>query len=256
MASRSSARRCCPTDTSNFRAMVQEFTGIPAPPFAGPSAARSGRFDHIFPSRSSPSAAAVLPQYLLIALEALLAVYPLAALLGAAFSDNLPLLAMTFLSTAGLHADDVAAVARATLPRFFLADLRGSAFQGLARRDAGERYVVMRLPRLLAEPFVREYLGANIHVVGTELRVVGRRFSGTVVSPNVAAGADQSLGALVAVLGRDRIIDVGLCISGAAGDRKPAFLQVCQELRWTTAGWRSRAESGEEVSAPPPPKPS
>lgn len=55
------------TDTSNFRAMVQEFTGIPAPPFAGGAAtgARS-RFDHLFPSRSSSSAAAAaLPQYLL-----------------------------------------------------------------------------------------------------------------------------------------------------------------------------------------------
>ncbi|OEL27066.1 Glycerol-3-phosphate 2-O-acyltransferase 6 [Dichanthelium oligosanthes] len=181
----------------------------------------------------------LFPYFLLVALEAggplraaaLLAVYPLAALLGAAFSDDLPLLAMTFLSTAGLRAGDVAAVARATLPRFFLADLRGSAFRRLARHDAGERYVVTRLPRLLAEPFVREYLGADVRVVGTELRVVGRRFSGTVVSPGVAAGADRSLGALVAVLGRDRIIDVGLCTSGSAGDRKPAFLQVCQERR-------------------------
>ncbi|PUZ50013.1 hypothetical protein GQ55_6G025400 [Panicum hallii var. hallii] len=179
----------------------------------------------------------LFPYFLLVALEAggplraavLLAVYPLAALLGAAFSDELPLLAMTFLSTAGLGVGDLAAVAGATLPRFFLADLRRSAFRALARH-AGERYVVTRLPRLLVEPFAREYLGANVRVVGAELRVVGRRFSGTVASPGVAAGADRSLGALVAVLGRDRIVDVGLC-SGAAGDRQPAFLQLCQERR-------------------------
>ncbi|RLN03138.1 glycerol-3-phosphate 2-O-acyltransferase 6-like [Panicum miliaceum] len=179
----------------------------------------------------------LFPYFLLVALEAggplraavLLAVYPLAVLLGAAFSDDLPLLAMTFLSTAGLGIGDVAAVARATLPRFFLADLRRSAFRALARH-AGERYVVTRLPRLLAEPFVREYLGADVRIVGAELRVVGRRFSETVASPGVAAGADRSLGPLVAVLGRDRIVDVGLC-SGAAGDRQPAFLLVCQERR-------------------------
>ncbi|KAJ1267137.1 hypothetical protein BS78_07G033400 [Paspalum vaginatum] len=177
----------------------------------------------------------LFPYFLLVALEAggplraaaLLAVYPLAELLGAAFSHDLPLLVMTFVSTAGLRVADVTAVARATLPKFFLADLRGSAFRALARH-AGERHVVTRLPRLLAEPFVREYLGADVRVVGTELRVVGGRFTGTLASPSpgVVAG-DRSLGALVAVLGRDRIVDVGLC----AGDWHPAFLQVCQERR-------------------------
>ncbi|RCV30193.1 hypothetical protein SETIT_6G074300v2 [Setaria italica] len=194
----------------------------------------------------------LFPYFLLVALEAggplraaaLLAAYPLAALLGAAFSsDDLPLLAMTFLSTAGLAAGDVAAVARATLPRFFLADLRRSAFRAMtAARHGGERYVVTRLPRLMAEPFVREYLGADVRVVGAELRVVGGRFSGTMASPGVAAGGDRSLGALLAVLGRDRpIVDVGLC-TGAAGDRRqPAFLQVCQERRAVSAPEKSQA---------------
>ncbi|RLN03326.1 verprolin-like [Panicum miliaceum] len=61
-ASRRAPTTVLTTDTSNFRAMVQEFTGIPAPPFA--SAARS-RLDHLFPSRSSSAVPAALPQYLL-----------------------------------------------------------------------------------------------------------------------------------------------------------------------------------------------
>ncbi|XP_002445007.1 glycerol-3-phosphate 2-O-acyltransferase 6 [Sorghum bicolor] len=192
----------------------------------------------------------LFPYFFLVALEAggplrallLLAAYPLVALLGAAFSsDDLPLLAMTFLSTAGLGVADVTAVARATLPKFFLADLRGTAFRALARHgdaaSGGERYVVTRLPRLVVEPFVREYLGADVRVVGTELRVVaGSRFSGTLVaSPGVVGGGDRSLGALVAVLGRDRIVDVGLYCSASGGDRQPAFLQVCQERRVVSA---------------------
>ncbi|KAF8712809.1 hypothetical protein HU200_028581 [Digitaria exilis] len=173
----------------------------------------------------------LFPYFFLVALEAggplraaaLLAAYPLAALLGAAFfSDDLPLLAMTFLSTAGLSAADVAAVARATLPRFFLADLRATAFRAMARHVAGERFVVTRLPRLLAEPFVREFLGDDVIVAGAELRVVGTRLTGTVTSPPGIAGT------LVAVLGgRDKIVDVGLC---CAGDQ-PEFLQLCQERR-------------------------
>ncbi|OEL21394.1 hypothetical protein BAE44_0017587 [Dichanthelium oligosanthes] len=75
-ASRRAPTTVLTTDTSNFRAMVQDFTGIPAPPFASPSAVRSGRFDHIFPSRSSPSAAAALPQYLLCPFVHKLHAYP------------------------------------------------------------------------------------------------------------------------------------------------------------------------------------
>ncbi|KAG0523558.1 hypothetical protein BDA96_07G133000 [Sorghum bicolor] len=71
-ASRRAPTTVLTTDTSNFRAMVQEFTGIPAPPFAGAATARS-RFDHhLFPLRTTATAAgagtaspATLPQYLL-----------------------------------------------------------------------------------------------------------------------------------------------------------------------------------------------
>ncbi|CAO2186836.1 unnamed protein product [Urochloa humidicola] len=195
----------------------------------------------------------LFPYFLLIALEAggplraafLLALYPLAALLGAAFSSaDLPLLAMTFLSTAGLPASDVSAVARATLPRFFLSDLRASAFRSMSRHAAGEseRFVVTRLPRILAEPFVTEYLGSDVRVAGAELRLVGNRLTGTVVSSPAGLAADRSLEALLAVLGRrDRIVDVGLCCAGDDHQRQPAFLQVCQERRVVSSPEKSPA---------------
>ncbi|KAM0839718.1 hypothetical protein ACQ4PT_019843 [Festuca glaucescens] len=69
-ASRRAPTTVLATDTSNFRAMVQEFTGIPSPPFAG--APVRSRFDQLFPSpsslRSSAAAAnpaASFPPYLL-----------------------------------------------------------------------------------------------------------------------------------------------------------------------------------------------
>ncbi|CAO2201687.1 unnamed protein product [Urochloa humidicola] len=63
-ASRRAPTTVLTTDTSNFRAMVQEFTGIPAPPFAAAGAAARSRLDSLlFPSRSA--AAAALPQFLL-----------------------------------------------------------------------------------------------------------------------------------------------------------------------------------------------
>ncbi|TKW32886.1 hypothetical protein SEVIR_2G196600v4 [Setaria viridis] len=79
-ASRRAPTTVLTTDTSNFRAMVQEFTGIPSPPFGagvgvglgGPTVSLRTRFDHIFPPPSSlrsgaaaADAAASLPPYLL-----------------------------------------------------------------------------------------------------------------------------------------------------------------------------------------------
>lgn len=75
-ASRRAPTTVLTTDTSNFRAMVQEFTGIPNPPFAagagGPGASFNSRFDHIFSSSALRSAAggagdpaSSLPPYLL-----------------------------------------------------------------------------------------------------------------------------------------------------------------------------------------------
>ncbi|XP_047052399.1 developmental regulatory protein wetA-like [Lolium rigidum] len=74
-ASRRAPTTVLTTDTSNFRAMVQEFTGIPNPPFAAgagvPGAPFGTRFDHIFSSssnaalRSAADPTSSLPPYLL-----------------------------------------------------------------------------------------------------------------------------------------------------------------------------------------------
>lgn len=63
-ASRRAPTTVLTTDTSNFRAMVQEFTGIPSPPFAPSPLTRSARFDHHLFSSASPSSSS-LPPYLL-----------------------------------------------------------------------------------------------------------------------------------------------------------------------------------------------
>uniref|UniRef100_A0A0D9XD34 VQ domain-containing protein n=1 Tax=Leersia perrieri TaxID=77586 RepID=A0A0D9XD34_9ORYZ len=71
-ASRRAPTTVLTTDTSNFRAMVQEFTGIPSPPFVAgvgaPAASLRTRFDHLFPSPASAALrdpASSLPPYLL-----------------------------------------------------------------------------------------------------------------------------------------------------------------------------------------------
>ncbi|KAJ6822378.1 glycerol-3-phosphate 2-O-acyltransferase 6 [Iris pallida] len=133
---------------------------------------------------------------------------------------------MIFVSTAGLRTADVKAVAKANLQKFFLEDLRESAY-GLFSRCRGRRVVVTRLPRIMVEPFLREYLDVD-HVIGTELRTTatGGRCAGLVASKGVMGGPLE-LEALRESMRdwEEEEIDVGL----GDGLRDHPFMSLCRE---------------------------
>ena len=64
---------------------------------------------------------------------------------------------------------DLEGVGRAVLSRFYLQDLRGSAYKVFMAHH--RRCVVTCFPRVVVEDFCREYLGAEM-VLGTELHSV------------------------------------------------------------------------------------
>ncbi|XP_058096770.1 proline-rich receptor-like protein kinase PERK12 [Magnolia sinica] len=64
-ASRRAPTTVLTTDTSNFRAMVQEFTGIPAPPFSASPFPRGGRLDLFNTALRSGLSEPLPPPYLL-----------------------------------------------------------------------------------------------------------------------------------------------------------------------------------------------
>lgn len=168
------------------------------------------------------------PYFLLIALEAggplrallLLLSYPLSLLFKLIIDENIALHMMIFISTAGLMVSDVKAVAKATLPRFFLQELRRSTYEVFAK-CGGKKYVVTCLPRVMVEPILREYLDVD-HVISTELRVFGGRCLGLVAPPGIMAGS-RRFTALMEAHGTDRMIDFGI---GAAFTAQP-FLSLC-----------------------------
>nr|CAD1832094.1 unnamed protein product [Ananas comosus var. bracteatus] len=170
------------------------------------------------------------PYFLLIALEAggplrallLLLSYPLSLLFKLILDENIALHMMIFISTAGLMVSDVKAVAKATLPRFFLQELRRSTYEVFAK-CGGKKYVVTCLPRVMVEPILREYLDVD-HVISTELRVFGGRCLGLVAPPGIMAGS-RRFTALMEAHGTDRMIDFGI---GAAFTAQP-FLSLCLE---------------------------
>ena len=126
----------------------------------------------------------LFPYFMLVALEAggplraflLLLLYPFVFLLELFGHGGAAVQTMIFISAAGLRLVDVAAVARATLPRFFLLDLSEKPYKAF-RDQTGNKLVVTSMPRTMAEHFLKEYLGAE-GVLGAELFVAGGRCTG------------------------------------------------------------------------------
>ena len=69
-------------------------------------------------------------------------------------------------------------------------------------------YVVTCIPRVMVEPFLRDYLEVD-HVIGTELTVLGQYLRGLVSGTGIM-GVALGLEALRAVVDGGKEIDVGL----------------------------------------------
>lgn len=133
------------------------------------------------------------PYFFLLAVEAgswprgilLLLLYPLTLLLPLAATIRI----FTFVTFAGLPMQDVAHTARTVLPRFLAADVRADAWR-VFRRCGGRRVVATALPAAMVEPFVREFLGEDVGVIGAELQVDGEtgRATGLVVGCGLPVG--------------------------------------------------------------------
>nr|AXS75237.1 glycerol-3-phosphate acyltransferase 3 [Phoenix rupicola] len=157
--------------------------------------------------------------FMLVALEAggpiraltLLLVFPLLWLLELVGLERMALQLMIFVSTAGLRVDDLKAVAKATLPRFYLEDLRQRAYQVFSSYE-GKKFVVTCIPRIMVEPFLKEFLDVD-HVIGAELKMFKDCSVGLVASPGVMLGARR--------LEADKRLGSGL--------RDKQFMLLCRE---------------------------
>ncbi|XP_074588894.1 glycerol-3-phosphate acyltransferase RAM2-like [Curcuma longa] len=167
---------------------------------------------------ASPS---IFPYFMLVCLEAgaggplravaLLLAAPLLCLLELAGLEAAAVSSMIFLSTVGLREDDLKAVAKATLPKFFMEDLQPGALRAFLADGGGAlRYVATALPRAMAEPFLREYLDAH-GVLGTELRTCMGFYTGLASPAGIMTGGrrlealrDATAGTSVITVGAQR----------------------------------------------------
>ncbi|KAI3949600.1 hypothetical protein MKX01_027460 [Papaver californicum] len=155
------------------------------------------------------------PYFMLVALEAggplralvLLLISPLLWFLESICLENASVHLMIFISLAGLKVSDLKSVAKAVLPRFFLEHIQENTYKVFSS-CGGKKYVSSSLPRVMIEPFLREYLSSDF-VIGTELKTLGGFSLGLVASPGLITGASQ-YETISKILGDDKKIDLWL----------------------------------------------
>ncbi|KAE8721222.1 putative glycerol-3-phosphate acyltransferase 8 [Hibiscus syriacus] len=169
------------------------------------------------------------PYFALVAFEVggvfrllfLLLVSPMAGILYYFISESAGIRALIFASFVGMKVSDIESLARAVLPKFYSSDLHPEAWRVFS--SCGKRCVLTANPRIMVEPFLKDYLGADT-VIGTEIDVFKGRATGWVKNPGILVGQNKA-DALVNAFKDEPMPNIAL------GDRKTdyPFMRLCKE---------------------------
>ncbi|PHT96522.1 hypothetical protein BC332_34552 [Capsicum chinense] len=119
----------------------------------------------------------------------LLLASPLAGILYYFISESAGIQVLIFATFAGMKVSDIESAARSVLPKFYSEDLHPESWRAFS--SCGTRCVLTTNPRIMVEPFLKDYLGVDM-VLGTEIEIYKGRATGFVRSPGVLVGKKKA----------------------------------------------------------------
>ncbi|KAI9124450.1 hypothetical protein K1719_004372 [Acacia pycnantha] len=166
---------------------------------------------------------------------------PLAGLLYYFVSESAGIQVLIFAAMAGMKVSSIDSVARAVLPKFYAGDLHSESWRVFS--SCGRRCVLTANPRIMVEPFLKEFLGADM-VLGTEIGTFKGRATGLVSNPGVLVGKKKAQ-ALKKAFG-DEQPEIGL------GDRSTdaPFMALCKEAYIVPAKPEVKAITSDKLPKP------
>ncbi|KAL8199452.1 hypothetical protein R6Q57_013020 [Mikania cordata] len=169
------------------------------------------------------------PYFALVAFEVggilrllfLLLASPIAGFLYYFISESAGIRVLIFATMAGMKVSDIESVARAVLPKFYSGDLHPEAWRVFSA--CGKRCVLTANPTVMVEPFLKEFLGADL-VLGTEIGSWRGLATGLVKPPGILVGSNKA-DALLKAFEDTSLPEVAL------GDRETdyPYMKLCKE---------------------------
>ncbi|KAH6778030.1 glycerol-3-phosphate acyltransferase 5 [Perilla frutescens var. hirtella] len=141
----------------------------------------------------------------------------MAALMHQFVSESAGIKVLIFVTFAGVKVSAIKSAAAAVLPKHYSDDLHPETWRVFS--SCGRRCVVTANPRIMVEPFLKNYLGVDL-VIGTEIA----SFKGFATGLVAAGDTDDKVAALRKALHNDETLNVGI------GDRTDLpFMRLCKE---------------------------
>ncbi|XWS40827.1 hypothetical protein CRYUN_Cryun17cG0029000 [Craigia yunnanensis] len=169
------------------------------------------------------------PYFALVAFEVggilrllfLLLASPIVGILYYFISESAGIRVLIFATFVGMKVSDIESVARAVLPKFYSSDLHPESWRVFS--SCGKRCVLTANPRVMVEPFLKDYLGADM-VIGTEIYMFRGRATGLVKNSGILVGKNKA-DELEKAFKDEPMPDIAL------GDRKTdyPFMKLCKE---------------------------